>query len=490
MNLIRAWQGIVNVNRKRLQKVNYVQLDALLSIKGLQSWKNPYTTEDAHQKFLETYPKIFIKEKAILPGIPERRTKGLHSCELGKGTVGAKRSHNISIYLNAIKKCKTRAGSPEFIEKLNILIKILRKIPIRRSPEEHEIVYKTMKVITGISDQLSDAELKQLSKTVIREYWLKGSTVDASQEFYTVLRGSFRPLTKYYKRTIAGDFVSASAESGGSAKVPQSKPQTLFGIGSCFGTLEPLPPKMHHNVLTIVTEENCEFLKISSTDYLRVKEEVAKRGKIAKEELIHACANYRHWPTVFLFQLAAQLKWRKFPADHVLMKEGELSEYVGFIKSGICNAYQIIPALVKRPLGKMMKHMKQVLIGRLHPGDSFGEVSVLHQTPSTCTLKAGTPVELGIIDAADIHGLDPEILMLFEQTIQPSFENVTFDDLKFKYIKKETQKEWEHTKDIILKDALFYNGICPGVGKWKHKHLISNWREKKNQEDAHISTYR
>ncbi|XP_053251695.1 cyclic nucleotide-binding domain-containing protein 1 isoform X1 [Podarcis raffonei] len=474
-----------------LKKVNYDQLDALLSIKGLQRWDNPYTTEDAHRKFLETYPKIFIKEKAILPGIPEKRTKGLHSCELGKGTVPSKGSHNISIYLNLIKKCqKLRSDSPEFVEKLNILIKILRKIPIRRSSEEHEIVHKTMKIITGISDQLSDAELKQLSKTVTREYWMKGSTVDASQEFYTVLRGSFQPLTKYYKRTIAGDFVSATAESGGSAKEPQSTSQTLFGIGSCFGTLEPLPPKMHHNVLTIVTEENCDFLKISSTDYLRVKEEVAKREKLAKEELIHACPCYRHWPMVFIFQLAAQLKWRKFPADHVLMKAGELSEYVGFIKSGSCNAYRIIPALVKRPLGKMMKQMKQVLIGQLHPKDSFGEVSVLYQTPSTYTLKAGTPVELGIIDAADIHGLAPEIQLLFEQTVRPSFENVTFDDLKFKYIRKETEKEWEHTKDIILKDALFYNGVCPGVGKWIHKHLVSNWGEKKNQEDAHVSTYR
>lgn len=58
------------------------------------------------------------------------------------------------------------------------------------------------------------------------------------------------------------------------------------------------------------------YLFIATFKHETVFQEVAKREKLAKEELIHACPCYRHWPTVFIFQLAAQLKWRKFPADH------------------------------------------------------------------------------------------------------------------------------------------------------------------------------
>ncbi|KAG8133751.1 hypothetical protein E2320_011517, partial [Naja naja] len=84
------------------------------------------------------------------------------------------------------------------------------------------------------------------------------------------------------------------------------------------------------------------------------------------------------------------------------MEEGVISKYVGFIKSGHCNAYRIIPALVKRPLKKMVKQMRQVFIGQLHLNQSFGETSVLLQTPSTYTLKAATPIELGVINATDV----------------------------------------------------------------------------------------
>lgn len=38
----------------------------------------------------------------------------------------------------------------------------------------------------------------------------------------------------------------------------------------------------------------------------------------------------------------------------VLLKGGEISTFVGFIKSGYCNVYRETEALVKLPLGKMV----------------------------------------------------------------------------------------------------------------------------------------
>ncbi|XP_054841869.1 cyclic nucleotide-binding domain-containing protein 1 [Eublepharis macularius] len=452
-----------------------------------------YTTEEAHQKFMKLYPRIFIEPKPVLPGIPTKRTKGVHTCEVNNVNEFGEDSHNITLYLNKIKTPQTvQFGSQEYIEKMIILSKMLKKIPILRSPEENEIVYQTLKLIPDINDQLSDEELRELMACIVREYWVKGSTVDGSQGFYAILRGSARPQTKYYKKLLGGHFVSSSVMlcSRSITQLSYTSSQTLLGVGSCFGTLIPLPTRLQIDALTVITEENCDILKISSVEYLRVKEELAKRGKLAKEELIRGSPFYQNWPLVFIFQLAAHLKWKKFPKGHVLMKVGEISKYVGFIKSGYCNAFRTVPALMKLPLGKMIKRMRQVLIGKLHPRQSFGEVSILFQIPSTYTLKTATPVELGLIEASDISDLDPVTQMLLLQTVRPSFENITKDTLKLDYIRKELEAEWKSTKDMTLNDVLFHSGITPGAGKWIHQHIRFEKGEKEHQAGLHFATYR
>ncbi|KAL7984202.1 hypothetical protein Chor_002772, partial [Crotalus horridus] len=73
---------------------------------------------------------------------------------------------------------------------------------------------------------------------------------------------------------------------------------------------------MKRDVLSILTEENCDFLKIPSINYLRVKEEIAKHEQQAKEAVIRGSSFYQNWPMIFIFKLTAQLKWRKFPTDY------------------------------------------------------------------------------------------------------------------------------------------------------------------------------
>ncbi|XP_077208092.1 cyclic nucleotide-binding domain-containing protein 1 isoform X2 [Paroedura picta] len=442
---------------------------------------------------MKLYPKIFIERKPILPGIPTKRTKGVHNCEFENINEFGEDSHNITLYLNKIKIPQAvHFGSPVYKEKMIILSKILKKIPVLRSPEEHETVYRTLKLIPDINSQLSDEELRELMTCIVREYWVKGSTVDGSQGFYAILRGSARPQTKYYKKLLGRNFVSSSFLlcPRNAAMISYSSSQTLLGVGSCFGTLIPLPTRLQLDALTIITEENCDILKIASTEYLRVKEELAKREKLAKEELIRGSPFYQNWPLVFIFQLTAHLKWKKFLKGHVLTKVGEISKYVGFIKSGYCNAFRTIPALVKLPLGKMTKQMKQVLIGKLHPKQSFGEVSILFQIPSTYTLKAATPVELGLIEASDISDLDPDIRMLLLQTVKPSFENITKDNLKFDYIKKKIEAEWKNTKDMAVNDVLLHSGIIPGFGKWVHEHVRFEKCEKEHGGGLNVAAYK
>ncbi|XP_025035224.2 cyclic nucleotide-binding domain-containing protein 1 isoform X2 [Pelodiscus sinensis] len=418
------------------KRVNYDQLDALCSINGLRNRNNPHTTEEAHQKFMKLYPKIFYGEKTVLPGIPAPHSKS----------------------------------------------------PILRSAKEHNTVYEMMKLIPDIRVQLSDEELKELSICTIMEHWVKGSTVVGNQGFYAILKGSARPQAKFYKRMLGEDFHSLceALSATSQATMIGISGRTLLIRGSCFGTLEKAPLKLSHLLLSIVAEENCEILKISSTDYLRIKKEIAKREHVAKEELIHGCPYYRAWPMLYVFQLMSYLKWRQFPAGYVLVKGGEICTFVGFIKSGYCNAYRETEALVKLPLGKMVKRTRQVLVGQLQEKQSFGEVSILLQVPFTCRVITATDVKLGIIEASAILGLDKMLQMLLLQTAEPIFGNITQDEINFEYIKKEKQKEWQCVKNKMVKEILFQNGIIPGFGKWTHewRHLVKGGGEKLTEQTS------
>ncbi|KAH1177051.1 hypothetical protein KIL84_010753, partial [Mauremys mutica] len=243
-------------------------------------------------------------------------------------------------------KTRNFTEKPRQGQKDGAMEKHLSAYPILRSVKEHNTVYEMMKLIPDIRAQLSDEELRELSMCTIKEYWAKGSTVVGNQGFYAILKGSARPQARCYKRMLGEDFDSSCVAMSTTSQA------TMFGFsgrtmlirGSCFGTLETAPPKLPHILLSIITEENCEILKISSTDYLRIKE---------------------------------------------------------------------------------VKQTRQVLVGQLHEKQSFGEVSILLQTPFTCRVVTATDVKLGIIDASAILGLDVVIQMLLLQTAEPTFNNIT-----------------------------------------------------------------
>lgn len=48
--------------------------------------------------------------------------------------------------------------------------------------------------------------------------------------------------------------------------------------------------------------------------------------------------------------------------------------------------------------------MKSVLIGKLCPGDSFGEPTVLKDLPMPCSVIADTHVQMGTISSLDVYG--------------------------------------------------------------------------------------
>lgn len=50
------------------------------------------------------------------------------------------------------------------------------------------------------------------------------------------------------------------------------------------------------------------------------------------------------------------------------------------------------------------QRVKSVMIGRLSPGDSFGEITVLKGLPMPCSVITDTHVQIGTISTLDVHG--------------------------------------------------------------------------------------
>ena len=50
--------------------------------------------------------------------------------------------------------------------------------------------------------------------------------------------------------------------------------------------------------------------------------------------------------------------------------------------------------------------MKQVVMGKLHQSDSFGEISVILDEPITCSIVTASEVELGCIEPEKLRGMN------------------------------------------------------------------------------------
>uniref|UniRef100_A0A2K5QHZ8 Cyclic nucleotide binding domain containing 1 n=1 Tax=Cebus imitator TaxID=2715852 RepID=A0A2K5QHZ8_CEBIM len=289
--------------------------------------------------------------------------------------------------------------------------------PVHRTPYEHKTVWKFLKTVPDLTSQLNDEHLKTLSKTVFSETWLKGSTVVANDGFYVILKGLARTQTKVSYNLMEGSDSQVSF-------IPQSSPSFILGEkfkkstlaemylpsydsmlskSSTFGTLEVIPEiESETQAFSVVTEDDCEILKIPAKGYAKIKEEKIKLENMQKLQLIRMCPYYEEWPTLSIFELTALLKWKKFPPGNVIVESGNIISFVGYINSGCCNIYRSIIGFVKLQSNKVKKARRLVYMGKLKEKESFGEISVLLQVPFTCTIITKKEVEMAIIEDKDL----------------------------------------------------------------------------------------
>uniref|UniRef100_A0A452E2F2 Cyclic nucleotide binding domain containing 1 n=1 Tax=Capra hircus TaxID=9925 RepID=A0A452E2F2_CAPHI len=440
-------------NLQKSKNIDYGELNALCHMRGKQHSRTNILS--AHNVFMKQYPKIFVQKKVRLPKLFKEEEKRIPA-EVTEESKPPQPddSHNIAIHVKKARGGRTLYGPKKYEETVVQFMAILKKLPIHRTPFEHNIVWKMLKTIPDLTSQLLDEHLKILSKNVISETWIKGSTVIGNDGFYIILKGLARPQTQIYKNLIEEHDSTTSF-------IPQSFHSFVFsedirnplltGVGhtlgqwSTFGTLEVaahIEPETKE--YSVVTEEDCEILKIPANNYAKLKTEKTKLENQHKVKLIHKCPYYVEWPTLSIYELVTFTKWKKFPPGHVIVESGNIISFVAYINSGYCKIYRNIIGFTKLQSRKVKKIQKHVYMGRLNEKESFGEISVLLQVPFTCTIVTGEDVEMAIIEDKDLHALDPVTKQLMLQTAKPTFGHLSDEIFSLKSFPK-LQRCWENS---------------------------------------------
>ncbi|XP_075861459.1 cyclic nucleotide-binding domain-containing protein 1 [Microcebus murinus] len=405
-------------NLKISKHINYSHLNALCYIRGLQRRGSIYDTLPAHEVFMKQYPKIFLRKKTRLPKLfkEEEQRKADKDTEESLSQEPGE-SHNIADHLKKAHGGLTLDERKQFMENLVAFLAIIKKLPIHRTPHEHKTVLKMLKTIPDLTSQLSYEHLKTLSKNVISETWVKGSTVIANDGFYIILKGSAQIQINVQKNMLEEDDSTTSLISQNfyntnfkedlrnsvRAEMNLPLPGLMLKRWSTFGSLE-IKPAIEAQEFSVLTLDDCEMIKIPANDYKKLKSEKRKLENIRKLKLIRKCPFYEEWPTLSIYELTALIKWKKFPPGHVIVESGNVISFVGYVNSGYCNIYRTIIGFMKLQPKKVKKRQKCVYMGELKERESFGEISVLLQVPFTCTIIAGKEVELAIIEDKDILG--------------------------------------------------------------------------------------
>nr|XP_044636292.1 cyclic nucleotide-binding domain-containing protein 1 isoform X5 [Equus asinus] len=466
---------------KMSRHIDYGQLNALCQMRGLQYNQSYCSILSSHNFFIKQYPKIFPQQKIRLPKLfkQEVNRKPTEGTEESQAQQPAEDSHNVAVYIKKARGGHTLYGPKKSEENFVEFLAILKKLPVHRTPSEHNTVWRTLRTIPNLTSQLSDEHLKILSKNIISETWVKGSTVIANDGFYIILKGLARPQTRVYKSLVEeneskASFIAQNYHSFvfdedfknsllAGLRIPSC--DSMLGQWSTFGTLEIISQTESIAKYAVVMEEDCEILRIPAKDCTKLKLEEKKLENKQKVKLIRQCPYYEEWPTLSIYELVGLIKWKKFPPGHVIVESGSIISFVAYINSGYCNVYRSIVGLVKLQSKRAKKVRKLVYMGQLKEEESFGEISVLLQLPVTCTIVTGKEVEMAIIEDKDIFELDPVTKQLMLQTAQPTFGHLTDEDVKNEYLQEEKQKEWENFKCIhpgILEHLDFLKESCEG----------------------------
>lgn len=465
--------------------IDYEKLRELCRIDGLKDVQNGVTetSGEAHRQFMENYKNIFVQKPKKL-GFPihsEQREQ--HKSSLLSLTHNAtgktletekkkpkkeypidKITHDIRDYMPLLhKQRKTEDPALIRIENLKTLRRIVRKLPFQRTASDNDKIFNILRTFSFFKEYIPDNILKELCVVAVHETWKDPDfTIFGNTGLHMVLHGKVTPITHPYLNT----------DDGASLRSPTPlilhEPEEFITAGQCFGTLRKIegrePSSKVYSVVTV--DANCEFLKIPAADYARVIEQIKQREHTEKVNLLLSCGQYKLWPRQPLLQVAELIEWISYPPNTVIVSEGYMAPFIGFIKSGECHILRQVEVMHTLPNGKREKRTKQVVMGRLGPSESFAELSVLLNEQITCSVVSATEMTLGVIRPEKIKDLDEVTFQLFKQSNNRTFGDLTKEEIQEEYIHQELKREWNEFKHGVLLDVINSRGIRPGYGKW------------------------
>ncbi|XP_064640814.1 cyclic nucleotide-binding domain-containing protein 1-like [Lineus longissimus] len=478
--------------------IDYPQLRELCQIDGLKNRNNSATSDDAHRTFMNEYKKIFAtksnsrgngklplkalsyKDTSSMTSLSSSRSvQGPTETQFGRSGVGKEKekesdtqSHNISDWLGELHK-QRKSEDPAEIRKQGIktLRKVLRKISFERNANENDTIYQILKTFPLIHDHIPDNVLRELCVIAQLDVWKEpGITIFGNTGFHLILKGAVCPLSDVYLNfpTDSNGRITSPSSDLETPRKDEVKISELLGVGKCFGTLKKLEGREPNSrVLSAVTAEPvCEFLKITTSDYTKVIEQIETRDKTEKMNLLQSCENYKLWSRQPLLKVANLIEWTTFPANTVIVSEGYRSPFIAFIKSGECHVLRKVEIVHTLKNGKQKNKTKQVVIGKLQKSDSFGEISVLDDEPITCSLVTASTLELGVIEPTKLHEIDDVTVQLLRQSSKKTFGDANEDEIHEEYIQQELKREWNEFKHNVVVDVINSRAIRPGYGKW------------------------
>lgn len=476
-----------------LPEVNYSGLRWLCETEGLGDRDRP-STQEAHKFFMGNYTKMFSTPQTLNLSLDSTQ---LRKVNLGEGQklkwetkiphdkglyprlregFNSPISHNISDHLSKLHRHTIITASPEAIVNMRIkaIRRVLKKQIYERKSKDNEVLFKHLQFFPELADKVPGYVLKELCAVAqIDKCPEEDYAVFSDTGLHLILRGSvvqettaFSPISEKYSREVSS-CTPITEET-------QLQVTEKLTVGQCFGALgENERGEANSRVLSVVSLEPCEFLKISTNDYKRVIQLIQAREEEQKLSLAKICKLFHNWPLLSLKKISGLIKWRRFSPGQVLVSEGERCEVIGFIKKGECLRRRYINVACTLRNGKKEQRIKSVMTGKLCPGDSFGETTVLKGLPMPCSVITDSDVEIGTISTLDVYDLDDVTKCLVAQSYSAVDVNLTEDEIQKEYIEQEKEKEWIRVKSKIVGNVLYHRGILPGYSKWSRNPSAS-----------------
>eukprot|EP01135_Chromosphaera_perkinsii_P002875 Nk52_evm30s229 gene=Nk52_evmTU30s229 len=348
---------------------------------------------------------------------------------------------------------------------------ILMKEPFLRTKKERRALYIVLDEISNFAKYSSQVR-HELCRVVYYEKLGKDRVVvrqgDVGDAFYFILSGS---VYVQMKKSFGDKTIQNVNE---------------LEAGDNFGELA-LLKKNSKRMATIVTKEDCEFLKVSGSDFQSILQNSYEEERKAKLKFIEEVFTYSEIEDDVLAQIADMLvSTQVYPANTVIMKENTFPDHMYFIKRGQCkvvkkidfsnktapkeanaNAFRgkrresVIRRLiqdssrVRRPsYVKPDDNFKYIHIRTLDPGSYFGELAFIGKNVNTrsATIISVGPVECYILPQSSFmqcFNIGSKALKYLKKNAE---SYPTLDEIlkSFNEIKAWTEYKFKETERVVV----------------------------------------